>query len=424
LDIFILSQWPIAIMKIFDNIKLSLLVLRANKARSFLTSLGIIIGIASVIVIMSVGAGAQSLIVNQLNAMGTNLIGVLPGTSDEEGPPASIFGIALTSLKYEDALAIKRQVNNVTAVSSYNSGVGTVSYLSNSLSVNFYGVMADYINVEDTEVVLGRFFTEEEEMANARVVVLGYQIWQDLFNGQDPIGRRIKIKKEIFEVVGVMKQRGATGFQNQDNQVLVPVSAAQNIILGINHVNSIRVKVNQADNLDQAVEEITMLLRDRHNIDNPSEDDFSVRNTKEALDILLSVTDALKFFLVAIASISLLVGGIGVMNIMLAAVNERIREVGLRKAVGACYSHIMWQFISETVAITIMGGIIGIVLGWLISAVVALIARYLGFRWDLVITPSSILLGLGVAVIVGLIFGLYPARKAARLDPISALRYE
>jgi len=148
-------------MKIFDNIKLSLLVLRANKARSFLTSLGIIIGIASVIVIMSVGAGAQSLIINQLNAMGTNLIGVLPGASDEEGPPASVFGIALTSLKYEDALAIKRQVNNVTAVSSYNSGVGTVSYLSNSLSVNFYGVMADYINVEDTEVVLGRFFTEE-----------------------------------------------------------------------------------------------------------------------------------------------------------------------------------------------------------------------------------------------------------------------
>lgn len=411
-------------MKFLDTVKLSFSVLRANKARSFLTSLGIIIGIASVIVIMSVGAGAQSLIVNQLNAMGTNLIGILPGASDENGPPASAFGIVLTNLKYEDALAIRRQVSNVEAVSSYNSGVGTISYLGNSLSSNFYGVMADYINVEDAEVAMGRFFTAEEEKSNSRIAVLGHQVWQDLFNGQDPIGRRIKIKKENFEVIGVMEERGASGFQNQDDQVLIPVSTAQNILLGVGHVNFIRVKINDSENLDQAVEEIKLLLRDRHGISDPSEDDFSVRNTKEALDTLLSVTDALKFFLVAIAGISLLVGGVGVMNIMLAAVNERIREVGLRKAVGARYVHIMWQFISETVAITMAGGIIGMILGGSISAIVALVARYMGFKWDLVITPGSILLGFGVAVVVGLIFGLYPARKAAKLDPISALRYE
>ncbi|MEK7653384.1 MAG: ABC transporter permease [Patescibacteria group bacterium] len=411
-------------MRFSDTIKLSLSVLRANKVRSFLTGLGIIIGIAAVIVIMSVGAGAQSLIINQLNSVGTNLVGILPGASETNGPPASVFGVVVTTLKYEDAVAINSEIPNVIAASSYNSGAGKIVYQSNSTDANFYGVMSEYLEVEETEVASGRFFTVEEEKNNARVAVLGYQVWQDLFNGDDPIGKKIRIKKEVFEVIGVMKKRGTAGFQNQDDLVLVPVSTAQNILLGINYVNFIRVKINNSENLDQAVEEIRLLLRDRHNLKTDVGDDFSVRNTKQAIEILTTVTNAVKFFLAAIAAISLLVGGVGVMNTMLASVNQRIREIGLRKAVGAKKSNILWQFILESIAVTLAGGIIGIIIGGLVSTFVALVARYLGYNWDLVVTPSSILLGSAVAALIGLVFGVYPARKAAKLDPIEALRYE
>ena len=411
-------------MTLLDGLKLSISMLRTNKVRSFLTSLGIIIGIAAVIIIMSVGAGAQSLIINQLNSVGTNLVGILPGASEENGPPASVLGIVVTTLKYEDALAIKKEITNVSAVSSYNSGVGTINYQNNSTDANFTGVMSDYLNVEDTEIFLGRFFTDEEEKETARVAVLGYQTWQDLFNGDNPLGKRIKIKKESFEVIGVMKERGSAAFQNQDDLVLMPVSTAQKIMLGVDYVNYIRVKVNNASDIDKVSEDIKFLLRDRHDIRVDGTDDFSVRNTKDAIDALLTITNALKFFLAAIAAISLVVGGVGVMNIMLASVSERIREVGLRKAVGASRSQIMIQFILETIAITLTGGIIGIILGSLVSTIVYLVANYLGYKWDLVVSLNSILLGTGVAAVIGLIFGLYPARRAAKLDPIEALRYE
>ncbi|MFA5029459.1 MAG: ABC transporter permease [Patescibacteria group bacterium] len=411
-------------MRLSDIVKLSFSVLRRNRIRSFLTGLGIIIGIASVIIIMSVGAGAQSLIINQLNSLGTNLIGILPGTSDENGPPASAFGVIVATLKYEDATAIAKEVPNVLAVSSYNTGLGTISYQNASLDTNFYGVMSSYPIVEDTEVGLGRFFTPEEEKNSSRVVVLGYQVWQELFSGSDPLGKKIRINKEYFDVIGVMKERGVAGFQNQDKLVLIPISTAQKIMLGIRYVNFIRAKVNDAKNIDQATNDITLLLRDRHNIFESGIDDFSVRNTKEAIDTLTMITDALKFFLAAIAGISLIVGGVGVMNIMLASVNERIREIGLRKAVGAKKANIMTQFVLETITITLLGGIIGIILGSLVALLVMLVARYLGYQWDLVITINSILVGVGMAVLVGLVFGLYPARRAAKLDPIEALRYE
>jgi len=411
-------------MKISDTVKLSFFVLRTNKVRSFLTGLGIIIGIAAVIVIMSAGAGAQSLIVNQLNSLGTNLIGILPGSREENGPPSAALGIVVTTLKYEDAVAIASQVANVAAVSSYNTGLATFSWQGNKTDVTYSGVMSSYTEVEDTQVAQGRFFTDEEDRGSARVVVLGSQVAKDLFGDQNGVGQKIKIGKEFFEVIGVMKERGVSGFQNKDTIALIPSQTAQKIMLGIKYVNFIRVKINYPENIDRAQADISLLLRDRHNIRELKIDDFSVQNTKDAIKTLNTVTDALKFFLAAIAGISLLVGGVGVMNIMLAAVNERVREIGLRKAVGAKREDIMVQFLAESVTITLAGGIIGIVIGLAISSSVAVIARYLGYNWDLVISPSSIILGFSVALAVGLIFGIYPANKAAKLNSIEALRYE
>ncbi|MFA6228080.1 MAG: ABC transporter permease [Patescibacteria group bacterium] len=411
-------------MRFTETVKLSFSVLRTNRTRSFLTSLGIIIGIAAVIVIISAGAGAQSLIVNQFNAIGTNLIGVLPGASDENGPPASAFGIILQTLKYEDAQAIAQTIPHASAVSSYNTGVATASYQGAKVDTTYYGVMPDYVLVEDTGVETGRFFGDDEDRGSSKVAVLGWQVAQDLFGGQDAVGRKIKIGKEFFEVIGVMRKRGVSGFQNNDNIILIPAQTAQKIMLGVRHVNFIRVKVDQQENLPQTVEDIRFLLRDRHNLLESKVDDFNIRNTADAIKTLTSITDVLKFFLAAIASISLLVGGVGVMNIMLASVNERVREIGLRKAVGAKPGDIMVQFLAESVTVTLAGGVIGIIIGSLISALVAVVAKYLGYDWDLVVSPLSIFMGFGVAFVVGLIFGIYPATRAAKLNSIEALRWE
>lgn len=411
-------------MKLSETIKLSFSVLRTNKVRTLLTGLGIIIGIASVIVIISAGAGAQSLITNQLNAVGTNLVGILPGASDENSAPASAMGMVVTTLKYEDAEAIAREVPNISAVSSYNTGIATASWQGNNSDASFNGVMTSYPEVEDVKLGVGRFFSQEEDNSSARVAVLGWQVAEDLFKGQSSIGQRIKIGKEFFEVVGVMEKRGAAGFQNPDKLIFIPANTAQKIMLGVRHVNYIRAKINAPKNIDAAVEDIRLLLRDRHGLRESTIDDFSVRNTKDAIETLNSITDALKFFLAAIASISLLVGGVGVMNIMLASVNQRIREIGLRKAVGAKRRDIMIQFLAESITLTLFGGIVGIIIGSLVSMLVAVIANYLGYDWDLVVSPLSIFMGFAVAVLVGVVFGIYPAQRAAKLNSIEALRYE
>ena len=270
----------------------------------------------------------------------------------------------------------------------------------------------------------GRFFDEADERGISRVVVLGSQVAEELFEGENPIGADVKIKRELFKVIGVMEERGTSFFVNQDEQVFIPLLTAQKILLGINHLNFIRAKVDDVKTLEESVGDIKATLRDSHDIADPSEDDFSVRNTQQAMEVLIQVTDALKFFLVAIAAVALLVGGIGIMNIMLVAVNERIREVGLHKAVGATNRSILGRFLIETIVISLAGGVIGLTIGALVATVVAVVANYLGYQWALVISTGSITLAVGCSVGVGLIFGLYPAWKAAKLDPIKALRYE
>jgi ABC-type antimicrobial peptide transport system permease subunit len=396
--------------------------------RSFLTMLGIIIGVSAVIIIMAVGAGAQSLILDQIKGIGTDLIGIQPGKSDSKEPPASVMGIVIATLTYEDALALAK-VNNVpdlTSVEATVKGVVTVSWENNEVDTNLNGTMASYPEAESHDVEAGRFFTADEERGIAKVVVLGSKVKDDIFGQSDAIGQKLKIKKHTFQVIGVMKKKGSVAFQDYDDQIMVPITAAQKLILGINYVNMIRGKVDSEDNIPKATEDIEKTLRERHGISDQSGagDDFTVRNAAQALDMVTTVTDALKYFLAAMAAISLVVGGIGIMNIMLVSVSERTREIGLRKAVGARRSDILIQFLTESIIITLTGGIIGIAAGALVSLIIALGAHAMNYQWDYSVSFLSIALGVGVSSFVGLVFGIYPASKAGKLDPIEALRYE
>lgn len=413
-------------MHFHDILKIVIASFRSNKIRSFLTILGIVIGIGSVIVIVSVGAGAQGLILSQITSMGTNLIGVLPGASDPNGPPATIFGLTITTLKYQDSEALKNKnfVPDAVAVSAYVRGVDTITSPYESLTGDFLGTSASYPEVESSEVAAGRFFSESEEKGLARVAVLGSKITKDLFGSNQAIGQKIKIKRESFEVIGIMKERGSNFFSDTDSQVLIPVTSAQKLILGIDHLGFIRVKVNDAKNIEIATQDIAAVLRQRHGIFNPADDDFSVRDTAQALSILSQVTDALKFFLAGIGALSLLVGGVGIMNIMLITVTERIREIGLRKAVGARRSDLLKQFLAESALMSMIGGLIGVIGGVGASGLIAVVARGLGYGWEFIVTPFSIIVACLVAISIGLIFGYYPARRAAAMDPIYALRYE
>lgn len=412
-------------MNLLLVLKTSLKVLNANRRRTFLTVLGIIIGIASVIVIMSVGAGAQSLVLDQINSVGSNLIAVMPGYSDDDGPPASVFGITVTSLKHGDTEAIKK-IPEIEAVASYVRGTETVQWGNKKTESTYVGTNSDYINVEKSQTIQGAFLDETHDSGINRVAVLGWQVWQDLFgeSGENPIGQRIKIKRESFRVIGVMEKRGVQAFQNQDNLIFIPLETAQKLLLGINHVAMIRAKVTDENDVDFVMSQIEQTLRERHDIKESQSSDFSVRATAQALDVLGSVTSALTFFLSGIAAISLIVGGIGIMNIMLIAVQERIREIGLRKAIGAKNTDIQNQFLIESIILTLAGGIAGIILGVLISGLVALTAHYLGYSWNFVITMSSIILSVGISSLVGIIFGWYPAKRAASYNPVEALRYE
>lgn len=420
----------------FHPIKTTFTNLRSNKMRSFLTMLGIIIGIAAVIMIISIGSGAQSLIVNQIKGVGSNLIGVLPGASEEDGPPAAVMGIVITTLTDEDihALTSKKNVEHVVDATAYVRGVATASWQNKKVDTNFVGVNSSYPFVEDTKAASGRFFTEDEEKSKTKAAVLGYQVWENLFKDEmiegaggvsdDPVGQTIKFKKESFKVIGVMEPRGITAFQNPDNQIFVPLTTAQQFLLGIKHVSMARVKVDNENNTDQTIEEIKHTLRERHNIKNPINDDFTVRSSEQGIKALTNVTDYIKYFLAAVSALALVVGGIGIMNIMLITVNERTFEIGLRKAVGATNSSIISQFLTESIVITIFGGIIGIAFGILVSYIVFKVMVYLGYNWDFVITLSSIVVAVSVAAVIGLVFGIYPAYRASKMNPIEALRYE
>lgn len=414
-------------MEVSSILKLSLLNLRTNLWRSFLTMLGLIIGVGSVVLIISLGAGAQAMIIAQVNSLGSNLVGVLPGASDEKGPPASVFGIQVKTLVNDDVKALLRdsRTSHLVAASGYVQGKAKMVYVNREISSGtFMGVEASYPEIENITLVSGRFFTNEEDAGLARVAVVGADVAEELWQGDEPVGKVFKIKRESFRVIGTLAPRGRIGFSNLDKYVFIPLNTAQKILLGQRHLSLIRGRVDSQENIAATVEGIKEVLRERHNIDSAAEDDFSVRNVADAVELLRTITNALRFFLAAIAAISLLVGGIGIMNIMLVAVTERYREIGLRKAVGAKASHIRKQFLLETLVITGIGSAIGLVGGVLVSALITVIVRSLGYEWLFIVSWQSILLSVTVGILIGLMFGFYPASRAAKLDPIVALRYE
>ncbi len=413
-------------MKFTDPMKITYRSLTASKLRFLLTVLGVVIGVAAVIMVMAIGASAQKLVLSQVESVGSNLVAILPGASEEDGPPASALGIVTTSLKNDDlrALRERRNVPHLTAISGYVSGSATVESVTESYEVSYQGVSPELIEVENITVSNGRFFFPEEESDLSRVAVLGATRAADLFPNRDPIGEVIAIDKNPFKVVGVLEERGSAAFSNPDVLIFVPLATAQKILLGIDYLNFARGKVDTPDNIERTLADMESLLRKRHDLDEGEESDFSVRSTKAALGILTSITDVLKYFLIAIASISLLVGGIGIMNSMLISVSQRIREIGLRKAVGARPVHIITQFLIESSFVTLIGGCIGILFGVGLAYVAALIIPQLGYEWQFLVPLSSVVIGFTVSLLIGIIFGLYPAFKASRVSPMEALRYE
>lgn len=415
-------------MKFFYPVKIALSNLLAAKVRSFLTILGIIIGVASVIIIMAVGASAQNLIVGQVQGIGSNLIGVLPGASDEKGPPAQVFGIKITSLKYVDYQAIlnKNNAPEIEAGAAYVQGTLTVSNDTKERSESIMGTTHQYPIVQEGDLADGRFFNQGEETNLSRVVVLGSKKKSEYFGAADPIGKKIKIGKEMFSVIGYFTEKGSGGFgtSDQDETFFVPLFTAQKVLLGIDYLSYARFKVRDAKEVELAKLHTERTMRIQHSIDDPKDDDFSVRDQASALETLTTITNVLTYFLALIAAISLLVGGVGIMNIMLITVNERIREVGLRKALGAKRSNIISQFLTEAVTITLLGGMVGIILGTIIALLISVVATALGYDWAFIVRPSSFGLAVSVSVVVGLTFGIYPSLKASRISPMEALRYE
>ncbi|MBI2990363.1 MAG: ABC transporter permease [Candidatus Magasanikbacteria bacterium] len=401
--------------------KIAIKNLRVNRRRTLFTMLGLVIGITAVILVMSVGSGAQGLITNQIKARGTDLVAVLAGASEETGPPASALGILVTTLTYEDGLALmdKNNVEHGKEFAAYISGNDLVQWQSTERNITYTGTTPSYASLEKLSVREGRFFDDIEFSGYERVVVLGSLIADELFGDVDPVGASIKIKKKHFRVLGVLEEKGSDGFEDPDHAILIPLSTVQRDLLGLRHVSFLRIRVEDERFIEQTVQEIKQTLVERH-----GDEDFSVRKITDLLAILTTITNALKFFLVGIASVALFVGGVGVMNIMLMSVREKTREIGLRKALGARSKDIMRQFLFETIFITALAGLFGIFFGVLLAYIIARGVQYTGYDYHFIISFSSIIVTVGISLLVGLIFGLLPARKAAGLDPITALHYE
>ena len=411
-------------MTFLEYFNTSLVGLKTNKSRSALTILGIVIGIASIILIMSLGQGAQKLILAQVQGLGSKSVIVVPGKVTTSGPPSSV---GADSLKQRDVDELNKKYNvpyaNAVIPLIFGSDIASVD--QQNVTVSIYGSSEKIPEIFDADPVEGIFFSEDDVKGSASVVVIGSKVNDKLFPSGGGLGRRIKIKDHSFKVIAILPSKSASSVINFDDGVIVPYTTSQNYLFGIKYFNRILIDVDTEANILQTVQDVTDTVRRTHNITDPAKDDFSIVNQKDLADKLGVITSALTYFLAAVAAISLLVGGIGIMNIMLVSVTERTREIGLRKAVGATTRNILTQFLFESVMLTMLGGIIGVFIGTLLSFLVSLIlSKVIGLGWQFVFPLGGAILGIGVSTAIGLTFGIYPASQAAKKSPIEALRYE
>lgn len=400
--------------------------LNANKLRSMLTVLGIVIGVAAVIAMLSIGRGAQASITSRIESMGTNLVYISPG-STSQGGVQSASGSAGT-LTLDDAKALEN-VANVAAVASTTSSFVQVVYQSQNTNTRLMGVTPGYETVSSLTLQDGEFITEDQQSARSLVVVLGSSVAEDLFGSTaGVVGQKVRLNGQPYKVIGVLESKGGTGFMNQDDQVFIPLSTALYRLVGGSRfrgssvISQITVKATHADAVEQVVNDVTLVMRERHETVEGA-DDFTVTSQEATLDAATEVADTLTIFLGGIAGISLMVGGIGIMNIMLTTVTERTHEIGLRKAVGAKRRDILMQFLVESMVLSLLGGLIGAGLGWGIANLMGQV-QLSGSTITPVVGMDSVLLATLFSIAVGLFFGIYPATRAARLQPVEALRYE
>jgi macrolide transport system ATP-binding/permease protein len=391
--------------------------LMANKVRAALSMLGILIGVAAVIAMLAIGAGASQAIKTQLASLGSNLLSMHSGARRMGG--VAYEAGAVTRFTPQDVANIRAALPAIRRISGVVNGRGQVTYANKNWNTRIIGAEPDYALMRAAVPTSGRFFNDDEMRQRARVAVIGRTLVQELFGDGNPVGEDIKINKVNFLVIGILPEKGATGFMNQDDQILIPLTTAMYRLLGKEYLDSIDMEIASAEEMEAAQDEIKALIIRTHRLPPSQTESFEIHNMAEIQNMLSQTSRTMGFLLAAIAAVSLLVGGIGIMNIMLVSVTERTREIGIRKAVGARRRDILAQFLTEALVISSVGGAIGILLGWLISRLVSSLAG-----WPVAVTMGSIVLAVGFSAMIGVIFGLWPARKAAALNPIDALRYE
>jgi putative ABC transport system permease protein len=404
-------------MDLGSFIPIGLQALTRNRMRSALTVLGIVIGVAAVIATLSIGQGARAAVQAQIRLMGSNVLMVIPGVVTAGGAHGGMGGN--TSLTPDDAVAIRRECTAVDAVAPSVRTFGQLVYGDQNWNTSITGTTADFAQVRQWQVQDGVFVTDSDVRGAAKVCVLGQTVKKQLFGDADALGATIRIKEIPFRVVGVLAGKGGSGHDDQDDVVMIPLTTAQRKLLGITHVNSIVASAVSEKQVTAAVDQITELLRQRHRIKPGDNDDFFIRTQLEIASTLDATSRTMTLLLASIAAVSLLVGGIGIMNIMLVSVTERTREIGIRRAVGAQRRDILLQFLFESAFLSLAGGTLGVALGVAAASLVSTFAR-----WPTMVQPSAVLLAFGFACAIGLFFGYYPAMRASRLDPVDALRYE
>jgi putative ABC transport system permease protein len=405
-------------LRIFQTIPSALGALRANKGRSILTTLGIIIGVAAVIAIVALGQGASASVSSQLQGLGTNLLTIMPGSTRSGG--ANTGAGSSTTLKAADADAISQKVSGLTGVSPVVSGNSQIIAGAQNWSTRVQAVTPAYLTINDWKIAQGSAFTADDNTNSNNVAVLGQTVATNLFpNGQSPIGQLVRIRNVPFTVIGVLAAKGSSGFGDQDDTAMIPFQTGQVRLFGATSINQIVVQVGDASQISTVSSEITTLLAQRHQLSTASADDFSIRNNTDIITRVSSVSDTMTMLLGGVAAVSLVVGGIGIMNIMLVSVTERTREIGIRLAIGAQPGDVLAQFLVEAVVLSVLGGVIGILVGATVALLLPIVAG-----WTTVLPWNAIVLSFAVSAAIGMFFGIYPARKASQLDPIVALRYE